>query len=270
MADDKISIAMAVPPGITAAYAYLAACKAFGFDRDEGIDLELFYGIEPDSTARSLCAGECDVACLNTMVGLVGRDRGLPMIAVASKARRTHRWFAVVPDSPIAALSNLRGKRIACDFAHLTTLGESALFEEGVRADEITWVPWQGSGMAAGEMVAPLRAGEIDAVFVIDWNDGDFGAEGLRLRHLQSRLLDRIRVLVLLDDRSGPCRKRRGCGARGAGGGQEPGVRVCQPGGDGRVDVGLCARNPAPVYTGGADSAARPGDPRSLPRTDAD
>ena len=194
MARDRISIAMAIPPGMTAAYGYLAACKALRFDHDEDIELELFYGVEPDATARSLCAGACDVACLNTMVGLVGRDQGLPMIAIGSKARSTHRWFAVVADSPITELAGLRGARIACDFAHLTTLGESALLEEGVRADEITWVPWQGSGTEAGKMVAPLRSGAIDAVFVIDWNDGDFVAEGLPLRHLPSRLLERIRV----------------------------------------------------------------------------
>ncbi len=116
------------------------------------------------------------------------------MIAVGSKARSTHRWFAVAPNSPISALPDLRGKRIACDFTHLATLAESALLEEGVRADEITWVPWRGGGTRAGEMVAPLRDGEIDAVFVIDWNDGDFVAEGLPLRHLPSRLLERIKV----------------------------------------------------------------------------
>ena len=194
MARDKISMAMAIPPGMNAAYGFLAACKALGYDRDEDIELELFYGIEPDATARSLYAGDCDIACLNTMVGLVGRDQGLPMIAVGSKARSTHRWFAVAPNSPISALPDLRGKRIACDFTHLATLAESALLEEGVRADEITWVPWRGGGTRAGEMVAPLRDGEIDAVFVIDWNDGDFVAEGLPLRHLPSRLLERIKV----------------------------------------------------------------------------
>jgi hypothetical protein len=48
--------------------------------------------------------------------------------------------------------------------------------------------------MATRDMIAPLRAGEIDAVFLIDWNHGDFIAEDLPLRRLPSRALDRIRL----------------------------------------------------------------------------
>ncbi len=49
------------------------------------------------------------------------------MVAFYSKARRTHRWFAVVPDNPVQSLPNLKGKRIACDFDHLRPLAEAAL-----------------------------------------------------------------------------------------------------------------------------------------------
>lgn len=43
-------------------------------------------------------------------------------------------------------------------------------------------------------MLGPLRKGDVDAVFLIDWNDGDFIAEGLPLRRLPSKGLDRIRL----------------------------------------------------------------------------
>ena len=43
-------------------------------------------------------------------------------------------------------------------------------------------------------MIGPLREGAIDAVFLIDWNHGDFIAEGLEMRRLPSRALDRIRL----------------------------------------------------------------------------
>jgi hypothetical protein len=56
------------------------------------------------------------------------------MIAFYGKARRTHRWFAVI-------------ERIACDFDHLRPLGEAALAEEGVPPSAFEWVAWSGSGM---------------------------------------------------------------------------------------------------------------------------
>src|SRR5207253_2660495 len=153
-----------------------------------------YYGDEPGATARALCAGRCDIASLNTTVGLLGREHALPMLAAYGKARRTHRWFAVMPESAIEALPNLRGKRIACDFPHLQSLAEAALAEEGVPRGAYAWVPWHGSGMQTREMIEPMRSCAVDAVFLIDWNDGDFIAEGLKLRRLPSRALDRIKL----------------------------------------------------------------------------
>jgi ABC-type nitrate/sulfonate/bicarbonate transport system substrate-binding protein len=185
---------VAIPSRIGPAYAYLAPAIALGYDREEGLDFALFYGDEPGATARGLCAGKCDIACLNTIVGFIGRAQGLPMVAIGSKARHAHRYFAVVPQSPIHSLSDLKGKTIACDFPHLHPLAEAALAEENVPRGGFQWVDWRGSGMEAGQMIEPLRRGDIDAAFIMDWNDGDFAAQGLRLRHLASKLLDRIRV----------------------------------------------------------------------------
>jgi NitT/TauT family transport system substrate-binding protein len=187
-------IGIATPPGMTAANGYFSAACALGYDRDEGLAFEMRYGGEPGATARALCEGACDIASLNTTVGLIGREQGLPMIAVYGKARRTHRWFAVMPESPIRVLSALKGARLACDFSDLAPLAEAALAEEGVPRGTYKWVAWRGSGMATRDMIEPLRRGDVDAVFLIDWNDGDFIAEGLRLRRLPSRALDRIKL----------------------------------------------------------------------------
>src|SRR2546423_965650 len=128
----KVRIGIATPPGMTAANGYFSAASALGFDQAEDLTFEMFYGDEPGTTARALCAGNCDIASLNTTVGLLGREEGLPMVAVYGKARRTHRWFAVMPDSDIRSLPDLKGKRLTCDFPHLQPLAEAALTEEGV------------------------------------------------------------------------------------------------------------------------------------------
>jgi hypothetical protein len=124
----------------------------------------------------------------------MGRAEGLPMLAIGSKARRAHRYFAVVPESPVETLSELHGKMIACDFPHIQPLAEAALAEESVAPGEFNWVPWHGSGMQIQDMIEPLRRKELDAVFIMDWTDGDAIARGLKLRHLRSKLLERIRV----------------------------------------------------------------------------
>ena len=83
---------------------------------------------------------------------------------------------------------------MSCDFPHLPLLAEAALAAEGVRAGDFRWVPWRGSGMETRAMLEPLRRSEVEAVFLIVWNHGDFIAEGLPLRRLPSRALDRIRL----------------------------------------------------------------------------
>src|ERR1700737_2648306 len=188
--NEIVKIGVATPPGMTAANGYFSAASALGYDREEGLAFQICYGEEPGASARALCGGMCDIASLNTTVGLIGREQALPMIAVYGKARRTHRWFAVVPDSPIRVLRDLGNRTIACDFPHLQPLAEAALAEEGVPPGSYKWVPWRGSGMATRDMIEPVRCGEVDAVFLIDWNDGDFIAEGLRLRRLPSQALD--------------------------------------------------------------------------------
>jgi len=188
----RVVIGLPIPGKLTAAYGYFGTAQALGYDRAEGLTFELVYPDNPGTAARALCEGRCDVAPLNTTVGLLSRERGLAMTAFYSSSRRAHRWFAVLPGSPISTLDDLRGKRIACDFPDLQPLAEAALGEEDIAAREFTWVPWRGSGMETREMIGPLKAGEIDAVFLIDWNHGDFIAEGLPMRRLPSRAVERI------------------------------------------------------------------------------
>ncbi len=190
----KFRIGVATPEGMTASYAYFMPAIAQGFDREEGLEFSFFYGGEPGATARSLCKGLCDLACLNTIVGFMGRSNGLPMIAIGSKARRAHRYFAVLAESPIRHLADLKGKKIACDFPHIQPLAEAALAAEGVEPGSFAWVPWHGSGMQIGDMIASFRGGEEDALFIMDWTDGDARARGLDLRHIRSELLEHIRV----------------------------------------------------------------------------
>jgi NitT/TauT family transport system substrate-binding protein len=194
LAFERVRIGIATPPGMTAANGYFSAASALGYDQQEGLRFEMYYGAEPGATAHALRSGDCDIASLNTTVGLLGREDGLPLKAVYGKARRTHRWFAVIPESPIRSLGELKGKVISCDFPHLQALAEAALAEEGVPRGTYRWAQWRGSGMETRGMLEPLRSGDVEAVFLIDWNAGDFVAEGLPLRRLPSKALDRIRL----------------------------------------------------------------------------
>jgi NitT/TauT family transport system substrate-binding protein len=190
----KTVIGLPIPDHMSIVYFYFAAAAALGFDRDEGIEFDFIYTDAPAATARALGTGQCQFAGLNTTVGLMAWEWGFPLRAVYSMSRRTHRWFAVLPDSPIRSLTDLIGTTIACDFPDLQPLAESALAEEGVPRGQVTFVGWRGSGMETRHMLEPLKAGVVDGVFLIDWTHGNFIADGFRLRRLPSTALDRINL----------------------------------------------------------------------------
>lgn len=185
-----VAIGLPIPDRMAAAYSYFGAASSLGYDRAEGLRFSFFYGGTPLETASALASGKCLFAPLNMAVGFLANERGWPLRAVYSSSRRAHRWFAVPPTSAVTSLGDFRGKRIACDFADLQPLAESALAEEGIDAREVAFVPWRGSGMEVRHMLAPLRDGEVDGVFLIDWNHGDFIAEGMPMRRIPSRLMD--------------------------------------------------------------------------------
>lgn len=185
-----IVIGLPIPGQMAAAYSYFEAAASLGYDRDEGLRFTFLYGGTPLETAEALASGRCLFAPLNMAVGFLANERGWPLRAVHSSSRRAHRWFAVPPWSPIAKLADFRGKTISCDFADLQPLAESALAEESIDPGEVVFVPWRGSGMEVLHMLAPLRDGAVDGVFLIDWNHGDFIAAGMPMRRIPSRLMD--------------------------------------------------------------------------------
>jgi len=188
---DEVAVGLPIPDRMAPAYAYWAAATALGYDKAEGFAFRFVYPDTPLKTAAALAAGRCRFAPLNVTVGLLANARSERLRAVYSSSRRAHRWFAVPPGSAIRTLAELAGKRVTCDFADLWPLADSILAEEGVDPATLIRVPWRGSGMAVADMVEPFRRGEVDAVFVIDWNHGDFVAAGLPMSRLPARLVDR-------------------------------------------------------------------------------
>jgi len=192
MAD--VTIGLPIPGQMAAAYSYFGAASSLGYDRAEGLRFGFLYGGTPLETAKALSSGACKFAPLNMAVGFLANERGWPLRAVYSSSRRAHRWFAVPPNSTVTSLADFRGKKIACDFADLQPLAESALAEEGIDSSDVTFVPWRGSGMEVRHMLASLRDGTVDGVFLIDWNHGDFIAEGMPMRRIPSRLMDEVEL----------------------------------------------------------------------------
>jgi NitT/TauT family transport system substrate-binding protein len=174
-------------------YAPIALISALDYDRDEGLELCTVAAGSPVEAIEGVIAGTGDITFVNTAFGFVTRDRGHPVRMFYAFARTMNRSFAVPADSPIRSVADLRGARIALHFRDLLYLACAALIDEGLDPErDVTFVDWRGPLDEVDQMLEPIRAGEVHAIWQLDLVYGLFAARGLPLRRLAAHTLDRL------------------------------------------------------------------------------
>jgi NitT/TauT family transport system substrate-binding protein len=190
--NDRLRI-LAPVPYIPVGYAPMALVEALGYGGLAGADTRVEPDGSPDEVIEAVAAGRADAGIVNTVLGLLKRDRGRPIKAVYSFARKTNRTFAVPAASAMTRLADLRGATVGLHFPDLLELARAALVDEGVDPDrDVTFVPLPGDPLDAGPMTDAVRSGKIQAIWALDWLHGVFAGEGLPLRRLPARTLDRL------------------------------------------------------------------------------
>ena len=187
-------LTMLVPlPYIWPGYAPIALVSALGYDRAEGISLQNIAVGSPTEALAGVARGSGDMTFVNTAFGFVARDRGEPFRMFYAFARRMNRSFAVLAESPIRRVADLKGMRIALHFADLLYFARAALIDEGLDPErDVSFVEWRGPLDEAEEMMKAMRAGEIQAIWQLDLVYGLFAAAGAPLRRLPAHTLDRL------------------------------------------------------------------------------
>ena len=187
-------LTMLVPlPHIWPGYAPIALVSALGYDRAEGIELRNTAVGSPTKALAGVVDGSGDMTFINTAFGFVACDKGAPFHMFYAFARRMNRSFAALADGPIRKITELKGARVALHFADLLYFARAALIDEGLDPErDVKFVEWRGPLDEAEEMIAAMRAGEIQAIWQLDLVYGLFAAAGAPLRRLPARTLDRL------------------------------------------------------------------------------
>jgi NitT/TauT family transport system substrate-binding protein len=130
------------------------------------------------------------------------RQRGLPVRAFYSTCRAAYRSFAVLTESPISDIAQLRGRRIGTDFPDLLDLAFPTLRDEGLDPEgDVTFqprtIPIPGVASTPTELNA-ITSGQLDAIWVLGCAYEMLIADGVSLRKLPTRTLDRLTPSELL------------------------------------------------------------------------
>ena len=190
------NVRVGLPVPHHAIVAHLLLTEPLGYAEEEGLQVTFEVVDGPDVAVAGVGEGRFDVAIANAVFAFRMRERQVPVRAIYSTCRAVYRSFAVLADSPAAVVADLRGGRIGTDFPDLLDLAFPTLRDEGLRPEEdVTFVPRSipipGTAPSREELDR-LAARTFDGIWVLACAYEMLVAEGVELRHLPTRTLDRL------------------------------------------------------------------------------
>jgi NitT/TauT family transport system substrate-binding protein len=174
-----VKVAINTWPGLGPFYV----AHAKGFDREEGIELQVTMTENTEARTSSLVSGETDLVGITLDNIVISRARGLPLVVVG-KSDISYGGDGIIAKKEIHSVADLKGKRVACPEglpSHFLLLyllrqngmgpadielvpaddgGQAAfLFTSGNADAAVTWDPWisQTEKLAGGHVLITTR-----------------------------------------------------------------------------------------------------------------
>jgi NitT/TauT family transport system substrate-binding protein len=138
--------------------------KAKGFDREEGIQLEVIMNENTESRRSSLLAGEVDLVGITLDAVILAQSRGVPM-TVVGLSDMSYGGDGIIAKEEIKSIPDLKGKKIACAEglpSHFFLL--YLLKKHNLGPSDISLVPADDGGQAA----FLFTSGRVDAAVTWD------------------------------------------------------------------------------------------------------
>lgn len=155
---------------------YVASEK--GFDREEGVKLEVVMTEDTVARRSSLAAGEVDLVGITLDTVIIAHSRGVPMVVVG-ESDFSHGGDGIIAKKEIQTVADLKGKRVACTEglpSHFFLL--HLLDQNDLGPDDIELVPADDGGQAS----LLFTSGRVDAA--VTWDPWISRAESLTEGHV--------------------------------------------------------------------------------------
>lgn len=162
----KFTFSFAIPKEDSENTAYYVNKEIFG--PNEGIDLDLYSGTSTSDFIKLVADHKYDAAHPSVFLMALMKDQELPVSVYFDNMNINIFGFAVKPDSPIKAISDLGGKKIAIAVVGWDALWNPITAAAGVDNKSITW---QVVGLGTPARLNVLDNGDVDAI--VTWN-GEF------------------------------------------------------------------------------------------------
>jgi NitT/TauT family transport system substrate-binding protein len=140
-----VKVAINTWPGLGPFYV----ARAKGFDREEGIQLQVTMTENTEARTSSLVSGEVDLVGITLDNIVISRARGLPLVVVG-KSDISYGGDGIIAKKDIRSVAELKGRRVACPEglpSHFLLL--YLLRQNGMSPSDIQLVPADDGGQAA-------------------------------------------------------------------------------------------------------------------------
>ncbi len=179
--------------GIDEAFSPFVVAKEKGYFEAEGYDVTLLAVGGSNEAALQVSAGNAEVGAASPGEALVGIQSGKLDIRYFYDLYYANIWsVAVMPDSPIKALADLKGKKLGVQSMGSagTTFGRAFVNDAGLDPQkDVSFLP---IGVGA-QAITSVRQNMVDAVVYWDAALAKFAFSGLKLREIPAP--ERLRTL---------------------------------------------------------------------------
>ena len=181
-------------PYLTAGFAPVVVMKELGFDRDEDLDVTVRDMGTPGNAYRGLLDHEGDATFINTIFTFLTRDKGSDMKIFGAYARYQNRSFVVPEDSPVRSIEELKGATLGLFSMDHEEFAEATLRAHGIDPEkDVRFINYRTpQSYDADKMAQALKSGAIKAIWLLDITFGLLAVEGVKVRRLPSKLVDKL------------------------------------------------------------------------------
>ncbi|MCG6207726.1 ABC transporter substrate-binding protein [Rhodopseudomonas sp. HC1] len=196
-AQTKIRYLLTSPsPGVAEA-PHSSVPEALGFWKDAGLDVTVTPFNGSTGATQVVISGSAEFTMASPEALLVGRQGGADIRAVYNHAREPIYTIAVVKQSSVQNLADLKGKTIGVVSLSSGATAVAKAMLRGIGLDPEKDVKWLPIGLGP-QSAAALKANQVDAIAMWDWAYAILENSGFQFRHFETEGTSKLLSIMLI------------------------------------------------------------------------
>jgi NitT/TauT family transport system substrate-binding protein len=196
-AQTKIRYLLTSPsPGIAEA-PHSSVPEALGFWKDAGLDVTVTPFNGSTGATQVVIAGSAEFTMASPEALLVARQEGADIKGIYNHAREAIYTIAVLKDSPVQKLADLKGKTIGVVSLSSGATAVAKAMLRGIGLDPEKDVKWLPIGLGPQSANA-LKANQVDAIAMWDWAYAILENAGFQFRQFETEGTSKLLSIMLI------------------------------------------------------------------------